>query len=83
MRQECGPPSTIDVSNSTSPRSPPGASRRDALRAPPPDTELLQFAATLASSKKLFASLSDRLCDEPDFAIEGNERCWNGETIGE
>ncbi|XP_032523891.2 division abnormally delayed protein [Danaus plexippus] len=83
VRQECGPPSTIDVSNSTSPRSTPGASRRDALRAPPPDTELLQFAATLASSKKLFASISDRLCDEPDFAIEGNERCWNGETIGE
>ncbi|XP_046970578.1 division abnormally delayed protein [Vanessa cardui] len=83
VRQECGPPSTLDIPNLTSPRPTPGASRRDALRAPPPDTELLQFAATLAASKKLFAGLSDRLCDEPDFANDGNEHCWNGETIGE
>ncbi|XP_023933979.1 division abnormally delayed protein [Bicyclus anynana] len=83
VRQECGPPTTLDTPNTATTWSTPGASRRDALRAPPPDTELLQFAATLSASKKLFASLSDRLCDEPDFANENNEQCWNGETIGE
>ncbi|XP_045761405.1 division abnormally delayed protein isoform X2 [Maniola jurtina] len=83
VRQECGPPSTLDVPNPASSWSTPGATRRDSLRAPPPDTELLQFAATLAASKKLFASISDRLCDQPDFANENNEQCWNGETIGE
>ncbi|CAH2262225.1 jg26838 [Pararge aegeria aegeria] len=83
VRQECGPPSTVDAPNPPSSWSTPGATRRDAFRAPPPDTELLQFAATLAASKKLFAGLSDRLCDEPDFANENTEKCWNGETIGE
>ncbi|XP_022120815.2 division abnormally delayed protein isoform X2 [Pieris rapae] len=82
VRQECGPPSTLESPNPPSP-SPTGASRRDALRAPPPDTELLQFAATLAATKKLFASMADRLCDDPDFATDGNENCWNGETVGE
>ncbi|KOB67989.1 putative dally [Operophtera brumata] len=60
-----------------------GTVRREDLRAPPPDTELLQFAATLASTKKLFSGLADKVCDEPDFADEGNDRCWNGEKIGE
>ncbi|KAJ2943899.1 hypothetical protein O0L34_g8223 [Tuta absoluta] len=83
VRQECGPPSTVNVTELPSPRPTPGATRRAALHAPPSDAELLQFAASLAASKKLFATLSDRLCDEPDFAHEGNDACWNGETIGE
>ncbi|XP_045529970.1 division abnormally delayed protein isoform X2 [Pieris brassicae] len=82
VRQECGPPSTLESPN-LPPPSPTGSSRRDALRAPPPDTELLQFAATLAATKKLFASMADRLCDDPDFATDGNENCWNGDTVGE
>ncbi|XP_013148422.1 PREDICTED: glypican-5 [Papilio polytes] len=83
VRQECGSPTTLDVSGLTAPTPTPGAARRDALRAPPPDTELLQFAATLAASKKLFSGLADKLCDEPEFATEGNTECWNGETVGE
>ncbi|XP_049887435.1 division abnormally delayed protein isoform X2 [Pectinophora gossypiella] len=83
VRQECGPPTTVDVPSLTSPRPTPGTARRDALRAPPPDAELLQFAASLAASKKLFLTLADKLCDEPDFAHEGNDGCWNGESIGE
>ncbi|KPI93534.1 Division abnormally delayed protein [Papilio xuthus] len=83
VRQECGSPTTLDVSGLTAPTPTPGAARRDALRAPPPDTELLQFAATLAASKKLFSGLADKLCDEPEFANEGNTECWNGETVGE
>ncbi|CAK1600141.1 unnamed protein product [Parnassius mnemosyne] len=83
VRQECGSPTTIDISGLTAPTPTPGAARRDALRAPPPDTELLQFAATLAASKKIFSSLADKLCDEPDFANEGNSECWNGESVGE
>ncbi|XP_063835184.1 division abnormally delayed protein [Ostrinia nubilalis] len=81
VRQECGTPSTFELPASSSPHLPPA--RREALRAPPPYTELLQFAASLARNKKLFARLADRLCDEPDFQFEGNDQCWNGETIGE
>ncbi|CAH2068977.1 unnamed protein product, partial [Iphiclides podalirius] len=83
VRQECGAPTTLDVSGLSAPTPTPGAARRDALRAPPPDTELLQFAATLSASKKLFSSLADKLCDEPDLANEGNTECWNGESAGE
>ncbi|VVC98311.1 unnamed protein product [Leptidea sinapis] len=83
LEKKCGSPSTLDVTNPSSPRPTPGATRRDALRAPPPDSELLQFAATLATTKKLFSGLADRLCDEPDFASETSEQCWNGENIGE
>ncbi|XP_038209151.1 division abnormally delayed protein [Zerene cesonia] len=83
VRQECGPPSTLDTPSTTSPQPTSTASRRDALRAPPPDTELLQFAATLAASKKLFAGLADGLCDDTDFAADSNEHCWNGESIGD
>ncbi|XP_014357167.2 division abnormally delayed protein [Papilio machaon] len=83
VRQECGSPTTLDVTGLTAPTPTPGAARRDALRAPPPDTELLQFAATLAASKKLFSGLADKLCDESEFANEGNTECWNGETVGE
>ncbi|XP_068628367.1 division abnormally delayed protein [Battus philenor] len=83
VRQECGSPTTVDISGLTPATPTPGAARRDALRAPPPDTELLQFAATLAASKKLFSGLGDKVCDEPDFASEGNTECWNGETVGE
>ncbi|XP_026726378.1 division abnormally delayed protein [Trichoplusia ni] len=83
VRQECGPPATLDGPALTSPRPTSGSIRRENLRAPPPDTELLQFAATLASTKKLFATLADRLCNEPDFAADNNERCWNGNAIGD
>lgn len=58
-----------------------GAAR--ALRAPPPDAELLQCAAALANTKRLFAALLDQLCDEPDFADDDNDHCWNGNTVGE
>lgn len=82
VRQECGPPSTEDV-GLTPPPPTQGSIRRDDFRAPPPDTELLQFTANLASTKKLFGSLADKLCDETDFADDVNEQCWNGENIGE
>ncbi|KAL0849899.1 hypothetical protein ABMA28_011830 [Loxostege sticticalis] len=81
VRQECGTPTTFELPAATAPHLTPN--RRDALRAPPPYTELLQFAASLARNKKLFARLADRLCDEPDFENEGNDHCWNGESIGE
>ncbi|XP_075981666.1 division abnormally delayed protein [Anticarsia gemmatalis] len=84
VRQECGPPSTMESPSLSSPHPTPGSIRRENLRAPPPDTELLQFAATLASTKKLFTSLADRLCDQPDFAVEDNtERCWNGNAVAD
>ncbi|KAI8430189.1 hypothetical protein MSG28_000544 [Choristoneura fumiferana] len=60
-----------------------GAGRREALRAPPPDAELLQCAAALANTKRLFSALLDQLCDEPDFADDDNEHCWNGHTVGD
>ncbi|KAJ8733831.1 hypothetical protein PYW07_014382 [Mythimna separata] len=83
VRQECGPPATMDSPAPSSSQPSPGSIRRENLRAPPPDTELLQFAATLASTKKLFAGVADRLCDEPDFAADENERCWNGNAIAD
>ncbi|XP_021200263.3 division abnormally delayed protein [Helicoverpa armigera] len=83
VRQECGPPATMDSPVLSSAIPTPGSIRRDNLRAPPPDTELLLFAATLASNKKLFAGLADRVCDKPDFAAEENERCWNGNAIAD
>lgn len=73
----------MDKPGSSSAQPTAGPIRRDNLRAPPPDTELLQFAATLASTKKLFAGLSDRICDEPDFAADDNEKCWNGIAVAE
>ncbi|CAG9107247.1 unnamed protein product [Plutella xylostella] len=80
VRQECGAPSTTaDPHSAPHVTSPP--SRRDVLRAPPPDTQLLQFAATLAANKKLFAAAADSLCDE-DLADEDNEGCWNGDSVG-
>ncbi|XP_004923003.1 division abnormally delayed protein isoform X1 [Bombyx mori] len=82
VRQECGPPSTVDSGLTPAPPT-PGSVRRDDFRAPPPDTELLQFAATLASTKRLFSTVADRLCDETDFVDDVNEHCWNGQAIGE
>ncbi|CAB3220973.1 unnamed protein product [Arctia plantaginis] len=75
----------MESPNFSSPYPTPGSIRRENLRAPPPDTELLQFAATLASTKKLFAGLADRLCEQPDFAIEedSSERCWNGNAVAD
>ncbi|XP_041973686.1 division abnormally delayed protein [Aricia agestis] len=81
VRQECGPPTTVEVAMLTTPR--PTGSRRDPLRAPPPDAELLQFAATLASSRSLFADIADTVCDDPELVYDGNDRCWNGEAVGE
>ncbi|KAJ0181359.1 hypothetical protein K1T71_003444 [Dendrolimus kikuchii] len=83
VRQECGPPSTTEALGITVPPPTPGSIRREDFRAPPPDTELLHFAATLASTKKLFSRLGDRLCDETEFADDGNEHCWNGESVAE
>ncbi|CAH0698818.1 unnamed protein product [Spodoptera exigua] len=83
VRQECGPPATMEKPGTSSALPTAGPIRRDNLRAPPPDTELLQFAATLASTKKLFAGLSDRICDEPDFAAEDSEKCWNGNDVAD
>ncbi|RVE42820.1 hypothetical protein evm_012532 [Chilo suppressalis] len=78
VRQECGTPATFDTPISSS--QPPTGARRNALRAPPPYTELLHFAASLARNKKLFATLADQLCEIED---ENNKHCWNGESIGE
>ncbi|KAG6455532.1 hypothetical protein O3G_MSEX009267 [Manduca sexta] len=82
VKSECGPPTTVEA-GLTPPPPTPGSVKRDDFRAPPPETELLQFAATLASTKKLFSGLADRLCDETEFAEETNDHCWNGEAIGE
>lgn len=59
------------------------SSRRNSLRAPPPDTELLQFAASLAATKRLFSGLSDKICDDPDIAEGRDNNCWTGESVGE
>lgn len=83
VRQECGPPSTTEAAGLTMPPPTPGSIRQEDFRAPPPDTELLQFAANLASTKKLFSGLGDLLCDETEFADENNEHCWNGEAVAE
>lgn len=84
VSQECGLLSTMEPPNLSLPNPTPGTIRRDNLRAPPPDTELLQFAATLATNKKLFAGLADRLCDQPDFAVEDTlDRCWNGNAVAD
>ncbi|KAL4705647.1 hypothetical protein ACJJTC_011209 [Scirpophaga incertulas] len=80
VRQECGSPNFDTPSTLPQPST---SAKRDALRAPPPYTELLQFAASLARNKKLFARVADRLCDEPDFENHGNDHCWNGEAVGE
>ncbi|XP_063373347.1 division abnormally delayed protein [Cydia amplana] len=83
VRLECGSPDTREGGGAVgASAAPAGASRREALRAPPPDAELLQFAASLAASKRLFSALPDYLCDEPDFAHDDNDHCWNGNTLG-
>ncbi|GBP39600.1 Glypican-5 [Eumeta japonica] len=83
VRQECGAHSVVDGGAGGAAPAPQGGGRRGLFRAPPPDTELLQFAAQLAANKRLFAGLSDRLCDEPELAHADNARCWTGEGVGE
>ncbi|XP_048006122.1 division abnormally delayed protein [Leguminivora glycinivorella] len=88
VRLECGSPDTTEGGGAGAGAgagaggTAAGTARREALRAPPPDAELLQFAASLAASKRLFSSLPDYLCDEPDFAHDDNDHCWNGNTVG-
>ncbi|XP_063547368.1 division abnormally delayed protein [Cydia strobilella] len=83
VRLECGSPDTTEGGGAGGAgAAPAGAPRREALRAPPPDAELLQFAASLAASKRLFSALPDYLCDEPDFAHDESDHCWNGNTLG-
>ncbi|XP_059049125.1 division abnormally delayed protein [Achroia grisella] len=83
VHKECGVTMTMEASSLTSPLPSPGATRRNALNAPPPDAILLDFAASLSRKKKLFAHLGDYLCDELDFAQDGDDNCWNGKSIGD
>ncbi|XP_026764014.2 division abnormally delayed protein [Galleria mellonella] len=83
VHKECGVTMTMESSSLTAPVSTPGAMRRNALRAPPPDAILLEFAASLAEKKKLFTGLGDDLCDELDFAQDGDDNCWNGKSVGD
>ncbi|CAH0747132.1 unnamed protein product [Diatraea saccharalis] len=78
VRQECGTPATFDLPSQPSTPHPPAA-RRNSLRAPPPYTELLHFAASLARNKRLFAKMTDQLCEAEN---EDDAQCWNGDSVG-
>ncbi|XP_053601202.1 division abnormally delayed protein [Plodia interpunctella] len=81
VRQECGPTATT-VPEPSSP-APTVPTRRSDDTVPPLYTTILEFTASLAERKKLFYGLADEICEEQDFADMGNERCWNGDTVGE